>query len=247
MITSFATDLTKELYKITPIRLENGIKEKRKINRRLFSLIKEILIKTNQVFTEDQQTKLVEAMRFAANKHAGKYRKDKVTPYFLHLLEVIFIPIELGIYDYTLIIAGLLHDLIEDTETKPKEIAERFGERVRNIVELLSRFKMDESRNKRYWSIMKNEPDLSCKWRVLILKFADRIHYFMTCDHPHIHPDSRQRKLHETNTEFPELYSILRETHTKLSKVRSVKDRRSYDQIPRKLYSRLEREIKKHT
>lgn len=244
MITSFATALTKELGAYTPVKLENGIKEKRKIDRRLLFLIEKILLKTSTVFSDDQQESLVKALRYSAEKHKGKYRKDKVTPYFHHPLEVALIPIELGVNDYTATIAALLHDIVEDTETTPKEIAFHFGERIRNVVEILSRFKKDEIRNKKYWNIMKQEPDLGCKWRVLILKFADRIHYFMTSDI--IPEESKKKKVEETFKEFPELYRVLRETHAKLSPSRVVKDRRQYDNIPKKLYTRLMLEIARH-
>jgi (p)ppGpp synthase/HD superfamily hydrolase len=78
---------------------------------------------------------VVEAARFAADRHRHQRRMDaKATPYINHPLTVAAILCEVGIDDADVIVAALLHDTVEDTETSPAEIASRFGERVASLV-----------------------------------------------------------------------------------------------------------------
>ncbi len=76
--------------------------------------------------------KLLQATSFAAKKHTGQKRKgDDAQPYINHPLEVANILANVGgIEDYDVLIAALLHDTIEDTETSAKEITNLFGETV---------------------------------------------------------------------------------------------------------------------
>ena len=72
--------------------------------------------------------RLLDAARFAADKHRHQRRKDvEATPYINHPLAVTAILAEAGIDDVDVLVAALLHDTVEDTETSPEEIAERFG------------------------------------------------------------------------------------------------------------------------
>jgi len=78
---------------------------------------------------------LLRAANFAAHKHRLQKRKDKdQTPYINHPLEVSNFLSQAGVVDIDTLVAGLLHDTIEDTDTKIDEIVEFFGENVANIV-----------------------------------------------------------------------------------------------------------------
>jgi guanosine-3',5'-bis(diphosphate) 3'-pyrophosphohydrolase len=76
------------------------------------------------------------ATGFAAWKHTGQYRKGEgEIPYIHHPVEVAAILSEAGaVEDIELLQAALLHDTIEDTETKREEIESLFGARVCSIV-----------------------------------------------------------------------------------------------------------------
>src|SRR5665213_353728 len=79
--------------------------------------------------------KLIDAILFAAESHSGQLRKDGKTPYVNHPLEVMHLLAHTGeIADQDVLVAAVLHDVIEDTNTTAKEIADRFGERVSKIV-----------------------------------------------------------------------------------------------------------------
>ena len=76
--------------------------------------------------------KLLEAAQFAARKHHGQTRKGaNAEPYIVHPLGVASFLTTIGkVEDYDILIAAILHDTLEDTETTPEEITELFGETV---------------------------------------------------------------------------------------------------------------------
>src|SRR5436853_6654809 len=80
---------------------------------------------------------MLSAAHFAAQKHSSQRRKGKsAEPYVNHLIEVARLLAELpSSFDLNLVIAGLLHDTLEDTPATRSELADRFGEDVANLVE----------------------------------------------------------------------------------------------------------------
>lgn len=76
---------------------------------------------------------LNEAINFATEKHAGQFRKGTARPYIVHPLEVVQILETMGA-DEELLMAGVLHDTLEDTEATEEEIRTRFGEGVAELV-----------------------------------------------------------------------------------------------------------------
>ena len=77
-----------------------------------------------------------EADRFAHERHLGQTRKDaRGTAYIEHPRAVVRVLRDIGcIHDENVLIAGLLHDVIEDTATTPKELRARFGVKISQIV-----------------------------------------------------------------------------------------------------------------
>lgn len=82
-----------------------------------------------------------EALSFARAAHAGALRKGTDIPYITHPIETAHIAAEMT-DDEDVIIAALLHDIIEDTPYTADDIEERFGRRVSGLV-------LEESENKR--------------------------------------------------------------------------------------------------
>ena len=79
--------------------------------------------------------RLLAAIQFAAEKHRHQRRKDaEASPYINHPIAVAATLAEAGVTDLDTLMAAVLHDTIEDTETTPAELAERFGTAVRDIV-----------------------------------------------------------------------------------------------------------------
>ena len=84
--------------------------------------------------TPEERSLIEEASLYASNAHSGQMRKSGI-PYEEHPFEVARILSENGM-DAEVIAAGILHDVVEDTEITCKDIEERFGisrERVRQI------------------------------------------------------------------------------------------------------------------
>ena len=75
---------------------------------------------------------LLAAASFAARKHRDQKRKGAdAEPYINHPLEVANLLANVGkVEDFDVLIAAVLHDTVEDTETSPEELTELFGEKV---------------------------------------------------------------------------------------------------------------------
>lgn len=96
--------------------------------------------------------RLARAVDFAARKHVDQRRKGEAAePYFNHLSEVARLLAEATDGDDpNLVIAGLLHDTIEDQEVTRKELVAEFGEDVASLVEEVTDDKnLDKAERKR--------------------------------------------------------------------------------------------------
>ena len=85
---------------------------------------------------ETELALLLRATSFAAAKHKDQRRKDQTTPYINHPIAVAENLTNIGgITDINTIVAAILHDTIEDTETTGVELETHFGPEIRKIVE----------------------------------------------------------------------------------------------------------------
>ena len=78
-----------------------------------------------------------QAYRYALDHHAGQRRGSDEAPFILHPLEVAVLLRNRGFED-EVVAAGLLHDVVEDTQATAEEIARRFGARVAELVATLT-------------------------------------------------------------------------------------------------------------
>lgn len=80
---------------------------------------------------------LLDALDFAAERHRDQRRKGvEASPYINHPIRVARLLVDVGnVRDSDTLIAAILHDTIEDTETTAAEIESRFGPAVRRLVE----------------------------------------------------------------------------------------------------------------
>ena len=83
-----------------------------------------------------KEEKLAKAIAFAAEKHANQKRKDG-TPYIFHPMAVAELLKRYG-YDIDYQVAGILHDVLEDTDATDEEVR-AFGENVYEAVKLVTR------------------------------------------------------------------------------------------------------------
>lgn len=145
------------------------------------------------IHNPEELDKIYQAYLFASEKHKNQDRKSG-DPYIVHLLGVARILSELNTGPTT-IIAGLLHDTIEDTDTTEEEITEKFGKEVCYLVQGVTKVtrlsdyhNVDfeaESHRKIFIAMAKDI-------RVIIIKLADRLHNMRTLQ---FQPPEKQKKI----------------------------------------------------
>lgn len=116
--------------------------------------------------------RLLSALDFAAQRHSAQRRKGPdAAPYVNHLIEVAMLVASVAnVSDVEVLIAAILHDILEDTPTKPEEIEARFGPRVRGFVEALSDDKSLPRRERRQL-VLRELPAMD--GLVKVIKLAD--------------------------------------------------------------------------
>lgn len=117
---------------------------------------------------------ILKAAAFAAYKHRDQRRKDEVaSPYINHPIALAnILANEGGITDATVIVAALLHDTVEDTETTPVELQQLFGEEVARVVmEVTDDKALPKAQRKR----LQIEHAGSISARAKLVKMADKI------------------------------------------------------------------------
>lgn len=124
---------------------------------------------------------LQRAYVYTAKVHDGQERLSG-EPYLVHPLEVAGVLAEMRLDDVT-IVAGLLHDTVEDTLTSLEEIEELFGPEVRFLVEGLtkiSKIEFTSARARQAENFRKMLVAMSKDIRILLIKLADRLHNMRT-------------------------------------------------------------------
>lgn len=135
---------------------------------------------------------------YATAKH-GSQKRHSGDPYFAHPIEVAGILTEYKL-DAATIVAGLLHDTIEDTDATRHEIEHMFGADIADLVEgvtKLSQLEIQGEENKQAQNLQKFILAMSRDVRVLIVKLADRLHNMRTLAHVP-NPTKRRRIAMET-------------------------------------------------
>lgn len=132
---------------------------------------------------ESEKLLIRKAYIFAENKHAGQKRKSG-EPYFTHLFATAQNLSTLHM-DASSIVAGLLHDTLEDTQTSPEELEQVFGKEIRFIVEGVTKIShiryhgTDRHNESLRRLLLATSEDI----RVLVVKLCDRLHNMRTLDH----------------------------------------------------------------
>jgi GTP diphosphokinase / guanosine-3',5'-bis(diphosphate) 3'-diphosphatase len=144
-------------------------------------LKKAILEKTSAYLTQTDVKLLEEAITFSITAHEGQLRASG-EPYVTHPLTVCEILAD-NKADKITLIAGLLHDVVEDTDIKLKQISGKFGEEVAFIVDGLTKIQKNPSIQKEEYEALNFEKLLIASGsdiRVAIVKIADRLHNMRT-------------------------------------------------------------------
>lgn len=148
------------------------------------------------LYTEEQRQKIYSALAWAGKLHAGQKRATG-EPFLVHPVKVAEFLCDLRM-DYETIIAGLLHDVIEDTPTTKEEVCEKFGETIANLVEGVTKISSVTPQNHLVQSsqtIRKMLFAMTEDIRVILVKLADRYHNMLTMDV--MPPEKQQQKAKE--------------------------------------------------
>ncbi len=120
----------------------------------------------------------------AEEMHRGQLRKSG-EPYLIHPMAVSVILSELGMDEQTLV-AGLLHDVVEDTPYTEEELIRDFGEEVGLLVDgvtKLGSLKFESKEERQVENLRKMFLAMSKDIRVLIIKLSDRLHNLRTINY----------------------------------------------------------------
>lgn len=144
----------------------------------------DIISNGNSAEKEEIRDKVWFAYQFSKEHHQDQKRRSG-RPYFEHVYAVAHSLAEWNM-DVSTVIGGILHDTVEDTQATYKEIQELFGDEVANLVEgvtKLGELKFQSREEKQAENLMKMLLSMTKDIRVIIIKFADRIHNMGTIGH----------------------------------------------------------------
>lgn len=152
-------------------------------------------------FSEEEQKDILKSYQFAVNAHNGVYRKSG-EEYVTHPIAVAQILLD-SQKDCTTVCAGLLHDVIEDTDYTAEDILSLFqNERGQDVVKLVEGVtkvgrRVDMSKQAiTYASLRKLMTSCASDIRVVEVKLADRLHNMRTAKY--WSEETRKRKILET-------------------------------------------------
>lgn len=132
------------------------------------------------------------AYEFAVKAHGIQKRKNG-EPYIKHCLHTAFLLAQMK-SDLNTVVAGLLHDIPEDTDVSLQEIEKNFGKEVAELVEGITKLSKIKYRGiERYReSLRKMFLAMARDLRVILIKFADRMHNLRTLD---ALPEEKRRRI----------------------------------------------------
>lgn len=159
----------------------------------------EKLIATIKSYHASTDISMIEkAYKVAFKAHKDQYRKSG-EPYIIHPICVAIILAELEL-DKESIVAGLLHDLVEDTDYTLEEVAKEFGDEVALLVDGITKLtKLNYSKDKvelQAENLRKMFLAMAKDIRVILVKLADRLHNMRTLKY--MKPEKQKEKARET-------------------------------------------------
>lgn len=159
---------------------------------------RELLAKAEDNYTSEQVSSLRAAIDYATEKHSGQLRKSG-EPYITHPLQVAATLIDWGM-DADSVIAGVLHDTVEDTSATLEEVKELFGRDIAFLVDGVTKVSQARAGMRDLSSYLPSTKDNLTKLliavgqdvRVIIIKLADRLHNMQTLQYK---SEEKQKKI----------------------------------------------------
>ena len=156
-----------------------------------------LINKIESYLPNQEVSKIIGAFEFAKDAHEGQKRKSG-HDFIVHPVEVATHLARLEL-DPTVIISGLLHDVIEDTKINAKDIQNEFGKEISEIVTALTKLTNDENnliQNVDQKNMRRFLVSMAKDVRVIIIKLADRLHNVETLEYLDL--DKREKIAKET-------------------------------------------------
>lgn len=186
--------------------------------------------------TADQKL-IHDAFDISYEAHKNQFRKSG-EPYFVHPLEVAKILIGLKL-DYQTVIGGILHDVVEDTSISLDYVKENFGQQIAQLVDgvtKISGLKLLEFEKQQAENFRKMLLSMVRDIRVIMIKFADRLHNMRTLDS--LDEQKQKRIASETKQVYVPLASRLG-----LARIKGELEDLSLKFLDRDVYEEISRKI----
>ena len=167
-------------------------------------MIENLLSKIEEYNSQADMEMVIKAYNLSQSSHQGQYRNSG-EEYFTHPFNVAMILADLNM-DVTTIVAGLLHDVLEDTDITYDILLKEFGEEVANLVDgvtKLKRLKYKTKQENQAENLRKMILAMAKDIRVIIIKLADRLHNMRTLEY------MSEEKKKEKALETLEIYAPL--------------------------------------
>ena len=140
------------------------------------------LIDKIRVYNKYDDLKLVEKAYLVAKEAHGNQKRLSGEPFFIHPLNVAHILAEFEL-DIISIVAGILHDIVEDTPYTKEQLLEEFGEEVSMLVDgvtKLGKISYTTKEEQQVENLRKMFLAMAKDIRVVLIKLADRLHNMRT-------------------------------------------------------------------
>lgn len=191
-------------------------------------------------YDDDDVDELEHAIALATQAHTGQKRKSG-EPYITHPLEVAGILIDWGM-DIDTVLAGVLHDTVEDTDTTLEQLESLFGRDVAFLVDGVTKVSQARAGMKDLSHYLPQTKDNLSKLliavgqdvRVIIIKLADRLHNLRTLQH--MKPDKQIKIARESLDVFAPMADRLG-----MGRVRMQLEELAFSYLEPKQYKRLEK------
>ena len=165
------------------------------VNKSYDELFKQLADRIRENRLDVDMDKIAHAFMLAYESHVGQKRKSG-EDYILHPVEVAEILADMKM-DTDTIVAGLLHDVVEDTLITLADIEYTFGEDAKKLVDGVTKLRnLPRTDSKKLENIRKMVVAMSEDIRVVIIKLADRLHNMRTLKY--MKPEKQQEKSKET-------------------------------------------------